>query len=128
MIERFLSIRSVAYLTLTVLVSLAPYSHAAGQYYQSLYSSNYNGQITLTDSLGNSTTAISNPTTNISTSQSYVTQPPVVIVQATATLPIHAVGDVCTATTSGTSPSQSAGEGTAITLDRTSLLTCQSGA
>lgn len=57
-------------------------------------------------------------------------QPPLVVnVQAgaTASLPIKNIGDACTSTTSGTAPNQTADEGTAITADRSSLLTCQSG-
>lgn len=51
------------------------------------------------------------------------------IVPITATLPIKAVGDSCTELNLGTTanPNLIAAEGVAITADRASLLTCQSG-
>lgn len=111
------------------LIALTTPALAAGQWYQDVYgTTNYNGQVTLTDSSGNSVATSSNPTgANVNPTQSSSVQPPVVIVQATASLPIKAVGDACTASTTGTAPNQSAGEGTAITADRTLLLSCQSG-
>lgn len=87
-----------------------------------------NGQITLPNASGTSRTLQTNPTgANVST-RTANTQAPTVVVQATASMPIKAVGDTCTAVTSGTSPNQTADENHAITADRTSLLTCQSGA
>ena len=88
-----------------------------------------NGAITIKATSGSTTySGTQNPTGAVAkTSQSAVTQPPTVIVQATASLPIKAPGDSCSATTSGTAPNQTAGEGTAITVDRTLLLSCQSG-
>lgn len=51
------------------------------------------------------------------------------VVPITATLPIKAVGDSCTELNLGTAanPNLIAAEGVAITADRASLLTCQSG-
>jgi len=116
-------------MVLMMFTAIAEAAAAGPQWYQDVYgTTNFNGQVTLHDVNGTAVTAASNPTgANVSSTQSSSLQPPVVIVQATTTLPIHAVGDACTATTSGTSPNQTDGEGIAITLDRTSLLTCQSG-
>jgi len=88
-----------------------------------------NGAITLKSaSGGGSYSGTRNPTGAVAKmNQSAATQPPTVIIQATATLSIKTVGDACTVNTSGTNPNQSAAEGTAITLDRTLILTCQSG-
>lgn len=88
-----------------------------------------NGAITLKSTNGSTTYASTqNPTgAVVKTNQNAVTQPPMVIVQATASLPVKAVGDACTASTSGSAPNQTAGEGTAITIARDMLLTCQSG-
>ena len=60
---------------------------ATGLYYKDVYgATNYNGQVTLSDSVGNSQSAVSNPTgANISLTKSTVTQPPVVVVQVQAT-------------------------------------------
>lgn len=51
------------------------------------------------------------------------------VIPITATLPIKAVGNSCSELTLGTTayPNLIASEGIAITADRTSLLTCQSG-
>lgn len=102
---------------------------ASPQWYQDVYGTvNFNGQVTLKDANGSSVSAASNPTGgNVTATQASSVQPPVVVVQATATLPIHAIGDACTASTTGIAPNQIDGEGISITLDRTSLLTCQSG-
>lgn len=88
-----------------------------------------NGAIVLKSTNGSTTySGTQNPTGAIAkVNQTAATQPPTVIVQATASLPIKAVGDACTQTTTGTAPSQSADEGTAITADRSLILTCQSG-
>jgi len=88
-----------------------------------------NGAITLKSVSGGATySGTQNPTGAVAKiNQSAATQPPTVIIQATASLPIKAVGDACTSSTSGTAPNQSAGEGTAITADRTLILSCQSG-
>ena len=87
-----------------------------------------NGSVTVKSIAGGSYSATQNPSGAIAkANQVAATQPPTVIVQATASLPIKAVGDACTASTSGSSPNQAADEGTAITADRASLLTCQSG-
>lgn len=86
------------------------------------------GQINLTTASGTQRTNLPSNPTGAQTVRSANTQAPTVIVQATASLPIKVVGDACTATTSGISPNQTAGEGTAITSDRTTLLSCQSEA
>ncbi|WNV05874.1 hypothetical protein RP726_05535 [Candidatus Methylospira mobilis] len=115
-------------LWMMVLMMFTAIAEAAGpQWYQDVYgTANYNGQITLHDANGNTVTVASNPTgANVLSTQSSSVQPPVVIVQATATMPIHAVGDPCTASTTGTSPNQLDAEFIAITLDRTQILTCQ---
>lgn len=80
------------------------------------------GQINLTTSGGTTRTALPSNPTGAQAVRSGNTQAPTVVVQAVASLPIKAVGDTCTA--SGTT---TANEGTAITADRTMLLTCQSG-
>jgi len=115
--------------TIVLIALVTPAALADAQWYKDVYgTTNYNGQVTLTDSSGNPVTMMSNPTgTNVDLTQSSSIQPPVVIVQATASLPIKSIGDVCTETTTGTAPTQSASEGTAITADRTLLLSCQSG-
>ena len=84
-----------------------------------------NGAITVKSASGGGTySATQNPTGAVAkTNQNAVTQAPTVIVQATASLPIHVAGDACTAADSG----GSATEGVAITEDRTLLLSCQSG-
>lgn len=88
-----------------------------------------NGAIVLKSTNGSTTySGTQNPTGAVAkVNQTAATQPPTVIVQATASLPIKAVGDACSQTTSGTSPNQSADEGTAITADRSLILSCQSG-
>ena len=88
-----------------------------------------NGSINVKSVSGDTTySGTQNPSGAVARSnQTVVTQPPTVIIQATATLQVKAPGDACTAATSGTAPNQSADEGTAITADRTTLLTCQSG-
>lgn len=88
-----------------------------------------NGSITVKSaSSGTSYAGTQNPTGAVAKlNQNAVTQPPTVIVQATASLPIKAVGDPCVAKTTGTAPDQTADEGNAITADRSSLLSCQSG-
>lgn len=79
------------------------------------------GQINLTTSGGTTRTALPSNPTGAQAVRSGNTQAPTVVVQAVASLPIKAVGDTCTA--SGTT---TANEGTAITADRTMLLTWQS--
>ena len=87
-----------------------------------------NGSVTVKRLSGSGAVGTRNPTgATTKTTQSVATQPPTVIVQATASLPIKAIGDGCTSSTSGGYPNQTAGEGTAILADRTALLTCQSG-
>lgn len=87
-----------------------------------------NGAVTIKSLAGGSYAGTQNATGAVAkASQSAVTQPPTIIVQATAALPIKAVGDTCAASTSGAAPSQTSGEGIAILADRSSLLTCQSG-
>lgn len=88
-----------------------------------------NGSITVKSTSGSTTySGTQNPTGAVAkANQTAVTQPPTVIVQATASLPVKAVGDACTSVTTGTAPNTMADERTAITADRTLLLTCQSG-
>lgn len=122
-------IRLALLLSLAICIPPTPAAYAADMQWWSTSSPNAapNGSITLKNASGASRTIISNPTgANLST-RSANTQAPTVVVQATASLPIKAVGDACTASTSGTAPNQTAGEGTAITADRSMLLTCQSG-
>ena len=88
-----------------------------------------NGAVTIKSLAGGSYSGTVNPMGAVAkANQSAVTQPPTVIVQATASLPIKVVGDACATSTSGGAPNESAGEGTAILADRSSLLTCQAGA
>ena len=99
----------------------ASWAHQAG-------SLSSNGSVTVKSLAGGSYAAAQNPTGAVAkASQNAATQPPTVIVQATASLPIKTIGEACTAMTSGASPNQTADEGTAITADRSSLLTCQGG-
>jgi len=89
---------------------------AAPQWWQQVYPSNSNSQISLKDENNNNVTAITNPTaasvkTNVNTS----TQSPSIILQATATLPIKIRDTACDSTT----------DTAAITSDRAMLLTCQ---
>jgi hypothetical protein len=87
-----------------------------------------NGSISIKSLSGGSYAGTVNPAGAVAkVSQSAVTQPPTVIVQATASLPIKTAGSTCVSNTTGTAPNQTAGEGTAILADRTNLLTCQSG-
>lgn len=88
-----------------------------------------NGSVQIKSTNGTTTyNAVQNPTGAVAKiNQSALTQPSTLIFQATASLPIKNAGDVCTASTSGTAPNQSADEGTAITADRSTLLSCQSG-
>lgn len=88
-----------------------------------------NGNVAVKSASGASTyNVLQNPTGAVArTNQSAVTQPPTVIVQATASLPIKTLGSSCVSSTSGISPNQSATEGTAILADRSALLTCQGG-
>ncbi|MEM8519091.1 hypothetical protein, partial [Janthinobacterium sp. CAN_S7] len=101
---------------------------AAPQWWQQVYPTNSNSQITLKDENNNNVTAITNPTAaKVKLSANTNTQPPSIIIQATASLPIKVVGDPCTASTTGSNPNQTANEGAAITADRSLLLSCQSG-
>jgi hypothetical protein len=89
---------------------------AAPEWWQQLYPSNSNNQVTLKDENNNNLTAITNPTAasvqaNVNTS----TQPPTVIVQATATLPVVAIGSACVYGTNTAALSSA---------DRITLLTC----
>lgn len=87
-----------------------------------------NGAVTVKSLSGASYVATQNPAGAVAkANQNAVTQPPTVIVQATASIPIKVVGTPCTPSTTGTPPSETADEGTAILADRSSLLTCQSG-
>lgn len=88
---------------------------------------NTNGSITLPTGTG-SRTLTKNPTSAVlQATRSTNSQPPTILVQATASLPVKVEGSACTAATSGTAPNQTADEGTAITADRSVLLSCQSG-
>jgi len=113
----------------TILIILSFSAKAAGQWYQDVYgTTNYNGQLTLTSPSGSSVSSSSNPTgSNVNLTQTASVQPPVVLVQATTTLPIKSIGDACTATTTGSYPNQTATESIAITADRSTLLSCQNG-
>ncbi len=84
-----------------------------------------NGQITLTNASGTTRTLQTNPTGAYVSTRTANTQAPTVVVQATASIPIKAVGAPCV--TSNSSDNLYAQENHAITSDRTSLLTCQSG-
>lgn len=87
-----------------------------------------NGAIVIKSLAGGSYSGTRNPAGAVAKgNQTAATQPATVIVQATASLPIKNVGDACTVATSGTAPNQTATEGTAITSDRSALLSCQSG-
>lgn len=116
---------------LTIFCSLVMATNAfsAPQWWQQVYTPNSNGQVTLKDENNINVTAITNPTSaKVKLGANTSTQSPTIVIQATASLPIKAVGEACTANTSGTNPNQLASEGTAITADRSSLLSCQSGA
>lgn len=87
-----------------------------------------NGAVTVKSLSGSSYSMTANPTASAARSnQNAATQPPTVLVLPNAQLPIKSAGDSCASETSGTSPSQTANEGTAITLDRKMLLSCQDG-
>lgn len=116
-------------LKLLVLLALSQQALAMGpQWTWEAGKQTNNGAITVKSTNGSTTYAgTQNPTGAVAkVNQNAVTQPPTVIVQATASLPIKVAGDPCTASTSGSSP-QMADEGTAILADRSLLLTCQSG-
>lgn len=107
---------------LFALLTVMPGARATDMQWWSTSSPNAvpNGAITLKNASGTSHTIASNPTgANLST-RTANTQPPTVIVQATAALPIKGIGDICTQTTYNST----ATEGTAITSDRIMLLTC----
>lgn len=92
---------------------------AAPQWWQAIYTTNSNNQINLKDENNTSVTAITNPTSaNVKLNTNITTQPPTVIVQATATLPTVAIGSACTFGTSTAALSSS---------DRLTLLSCGSG-
>lgn len=87
-----------------------------------------NGAIAVKSLAGGAYGGTENPAGAVAkANQSAVTQPPTVIIQATASLPIKGVGDPCTSSTTGTAAAPTAAEGTAILADRSALLTCQSG-
>lgn len=89
---------------------------AAPQWWQQVYPSNSNTQITLKDENNNNVTAITNPTAaSVKTSVNTSTQSPSIILQATATLPVKVRDAVCDSTK----------DTVAITSDRAMLLTCQ---
>ena len=124
-------------------------SLAAGQWAWEAGKQSSNGAVTVKSISGSSSyTGVQNPTGAVAKiNQTAVTQPPTVVVQATASLPIrkeynetnkaatpncHSTDPAvlnspnsCLCTMSGTS---TANEGIAITSDRTTLLTCQSEA
>lgn len=100
---------------LCVIISSNAWS--APQWWQQVYPSDSNSQITLKDENNNSITAITNPTAaSVKTSSTTNTRPPTVVIQATATLPIAVRNTACDSTKNTV----------AITSDRTMLLTCQS--
>ena len=89
---------------------------------------NNNGSINIKSVTGGAVYAgTQNPTgAAAKLNQTAVTQPPTVVL-ATASLPIRAVGSTCATITTGSGAEQIADEGTAVTADRSALLTCQSG-
>ncbi|CAG0975740.1 hypothetical protein RHDC4_01571 [Rhodocyclaceae bacterium] len=101
------------------LLSVSLTAPAAGpQWWQQIYSSNTNSQITLKDQNNTSVTAITNPTAaSVQLNSNTNTQPPTVVVQASASLPVVAIGSACTFGTSTAALSSA---------DRLTLLTCNS--
>jgi len=124
--NRFKKIAAIA-----TLMAFAGHSMAAGtpKWTWEAGKQSSNGAITVKSTNGSTSySGTQNPTGAVAkTNQTAVTQPPTVIVQATSSMPVHTVGDACTASTSGTAPNQTADEGIAVSLDRTSILSCQSG-
>jgi len=113
------------YLSIVALLLGSVHAVAGPQWVWEAGKQTTNGAITLKSaSGGGSYNGTRNPTGAVAkVNQSASTQPPTIIIQATASLPIHAAGDACTAA----DVSSAAGEGIAITEDRTLLLSCQSG-
>lgn len=113
-----------------ILLSLGSAAYAAGpQWAYDTGKQTQNGAI-IVKSVNGSTTYAStqNPTGAVAkTNQNATTQPPSVMIMATATLPIKVEGSVCNPVSSGVSPNEMADEGIAITADRSVLLSCQSG-
>lgn len=76
-------------------ISTSP-SAADPKWYNDVYPSNKNSQISLLNQGGGSVTAIRNPTAaSVQLNANTSTQPPSVFVQATATLPVASIGASC---------------------------------
>jgi hypothetical protein len=102
------------------LAVVAAASAATPQWAWSAGQINTNGSITIQSLKGGGTTysGTQNPTGAVAkVNQNAVTQPPTVILQSTAGLPVKTVGSPCNSST----------DTAAVTSDRSTLLLCQSG-